>query len=139
MSNGERLHRPEPERTTPRRGAATYLRDAPASDAPAHEGEKSDADPVARGVRIGYEVLESQLREGQRLAQRLGRAGSQAAATASGDLAALLDRVRQIYDDVGALCFDALGAVMRNPLLRESVESTMRGAGASSTNAAAAA
>ncbi len=126
MSNGERLHRPEPERTAPRRSAATYLRDPPGGDAPARDGEPPDDDPVARGVRVGYEVLESQLREGQRLAQRLGRAGSQAAASASGDLASLLDRVRQLYEDVGALCFDALGTILRNPAWRDGLAAATR-------------
>jgi hypothetical protein len=118
MADDERLHRPEPERTAPRRHAATYLRDPPASDMPSAGDETGDDDPVARGVRVGYQVLEEQLREGQRLAQRLGKATGKAGAAASGEIGMLVERLRQVYQDIGTL--------VRSPLVRTGIAGTMR-------------
>ncbi|MBK9682953.1 MAG: hypothetical protein IPO59_06525 [Betaproteobacteria bacterium] len=114
--------------------------------------------PVALGVRLGYQVIEEQILLGQKLARRLGRKASQAvggagAAWAAGGAASaaestptagaapaaagagtagefneLLDRVLHLYKDLGALCFDAVETVARNPVLRAGVARLASGA-----------
>ena len=135
-----RRRRPEPARTKPLRNAATLLRDGvpppAAPDAqPAVAGDTSES-PVARGVRLGYQVIEEQILQGQKLAQRLGRAAGKAAASvtgraagasaapaavsdaSAGEVQELLDRVLHLYKDMGALCVDAVDTLVHHPLLR---------------------
>ena len=135
-----RRRRPEPARTAPLRNAATLLRDGvpppAAPDAqPAVAGDTSES-PVARGVRLGYQVIEEQILQGQKLAQRLGRAAGKAAASvtgraagasaapaavsdaSAGEVQELLDRVLHLYKDMGALCVDAVDTLVHHPLLR---------------------
>ena len=135
-----RRRRPEPARTAPLRNAATLLRDGvPPPDAPdaqpAAAGDTSES-PVARGVRLGYQVIEEQILQGQKLAQRLGRAAGKAAASvtgraagasaapaavsdaSAGEVQELLDRVLHLYKDMGALCVDAVDTLVHHPLLR---------------------
>ena len=116
--------------------------------------------PVALGVRLGYQVIEEQIELGQKLARRLGRKASQAVsgagaawaaggaasaaestptagaapgaagAGAAGEFNELLDRVVHLYKDLGALCFDAIETVARNPVLRAGVARLAAGAAA---------
>jgi hypothetical protein len=116
--------------------------------------------PVALGVRLGYQVIEEQILLGQKLARRLGRKASQtvggagaawaaggaasasdsaptagaapgaAGVGAAGEFNELLDRVLQLYKDLGALCFDAVETVARNPVLRAGVARLAAGAAA---------
>jgi hypothetical protein len=99
----ERLHRPDPVRDRPIRDVPSYARD--------HAwGQR--ADPVGEGVRLGYSVLDEQMREGQRLAERLrGAARGQPPL----DLGALIERALNIYRDIGALAFAATEALARSP------------------------
>jgi hypothetical protein len=116
MGDYERLHRPDLERSEPRRNAANYLRDptAAAEDLGRSDAERHPEDVVAYGVRLGYQVIEEQIRKGQQLAQRL-RPGT---ATGSDDLGALVGRVLHLYKDFGALCFDAVDVLGRGAAAR---------------------
>jgi len=137
MNAPERLHRPEPERTGPLRNAANYLRDQapaggtqpePAPHAGAHAPDAPD-DVVAHGVRLGYKVIEEQIRQGQRLAQRLAKATDKAGksepgaagAPVSGEISALIERSMHLCKDLGALCVDAVETLARSPDLLQSV------------------
>ena len=96
-----RRRRPEPLRTAPHRHAATLLRDpAPAARLPAQAagagsvGSAAEArasaaagaseSPVSLGVRLGYQVIEEQILQGQKLAQRLGRKAARAVGAGAG-------------------------------------------------------
>jgi hypothetical protein len=116
MDNHERLHRPDLERSEPKRNSATYFRDPTAggNDHEPSDGNGTPEDVVAYGVRLGYRVIEEQIRKGQRLAQRL-RPGT---ATGSDDLGALVGRVLHLYKDLGALCVDAVETLARSPAAR---------------------
>jgi len=122
MDNHERIHRPDPERTEPKRDSAAYFFNAvsasgPKSKAqPKNGAEKSD-DAVAHGVRLGYQVVEEQIREGQRLAQRLHQAADLKGVTESEGLSPLVGRALNVYKDLGALCVDAVEALARSPAL----------------------
>jgi hypothetical protein len=109
--DGERLHRPDLARDTPRREFSHYARTYGMGGAP--------ADPVADGVRLGYSVLDEQMRQGQRLAERLGGAGlgGARAGAAPLDMGGLVARALDLYRDMGALALAAAEAVARNPAL----------------------
>ena len=150
-----RRRRPEPARTAPHRNPATLLREtAPAPDTAApHPTPASDTSesPVARGVRLGYQVIEEQILQGQKLAQRLGRAAGKAAASVAGASAApeaaidagagevqeLLDRVVHLYKDMGALCVDAVDTLVHHPVLRSGLARMTPGAAPSAAVAGA--
>jgi hypothetical protein len=104
MSNdSERLHRPDPVRDRPIRDVHSYARD---------HAWGPRADPVGEGVRLGYSVLDEQMREGLRLAERL-RGGARGQPPV--DLGALLERALNIYRDIGGLALAAAEALARNP------------------------
>ena len=96
-----RRRRPEPLRIAPHRHAATLLRDAaPAACLPAPAAGAGSAgsaaaarapaaagageSPVSLGVRLGYQVIEEQILQGQKLAQRLGRKAARAVGAGAG-------------------------------------------------------
>ena len=109
MTNeAERLHRQEPARDRPIRDFSTYARTHGLGGRPA-PGD----DPISQGVRLGYSVLDEQMREGQRLAERLRGRGPAGAAPV--DFGALIERALNIYRDIGALAFAATEALARNP------------------------
>jgi hypothetical protein len=123
MDNDERIHRPDPERAEPKRDSAAYFfnavmgNDSKLKPEPKTSVENSD-DAVAHGVRLGYEVVEEQIREGQRLAQRLRQAADLKGVTESEGLGPLVGRALNVYKDLGALCVDAIEALARSPALR---------------------
>ena len=106
--DGERLHRADPARDQPIRDFPHYARNHGMGARP-----NAPDDPVARGVKLGYSVLDEQMREGQRLAERL-RGGARPGA-APLDIGALVERALNIYRDIGALAFAATEALARNP------------------------
>lgn len=116
MDNHERLHRPDLERSEPKRNSATYFRETTTDNGETNdlgqaESNKTPEDVVAYGVKLGYRVIKEQIREGQRLAQRL-RPATQ---TDSDELRPLVGRVLHLYKDLGALCIDAAEALARSP------------------------
>lgn len=83
-----RLRRDDPDRTEPDRSfSGTFQPDAPGGD-----------DPVTRGVRMGYRLVEEQMRRGQQLAQdastRFGAGGR------GGDMRDLAERALRFYGDL---------------------------------------
>jgi hypothetical protein len=122
MDNNERVHRPDPERIEPKRDSTAYFFDAvmgngpKAEPQPKNKPEISD-DAVAHGVRLGYQVVEEQIREGRRLAQRLRQAADLKGIAESEGLGPLVGRALNVYKDLGALCVDAIEAVARSPAL----------------------
>lgn len=162
-----RHRRPVLARNAPLRHAGQLLRDAagpataeeaaapaPSTHTPSGAAPDTSEDAVARGVRLGYQVIEEQILQGQKLAQRLSRAarhatgeaadaagaepaftptGDRLAASLAGDAlqgeaAALIERVVGLYRDLGALCLDAVGSVARNPTLRAGLSRVATGA-----------
>ena len=59
-----------------------------------------------------------------------GAAPGAAGVGATGEVNELLDRVLHLYKDLGALCFDAVETVARNPVLRAGVARLAAGAAA---------
>jgi hypothetical protein len=104
----ERLHRQDPARDGPHREFSNYARSYGL-------GGRGD-DPVSQGVKLGYSVLDEQMREGRRLAERL-RGGLRPGATAP-EFGALIERALNIYRDMGALAFAAAEALAGASSLR---------------------
>jgi hypothetical protein len=108
----ERLHRQDPAREAPNREFSTYAR----SFGMGGRAKPGD-DPVAQGVKIGYSVLDEQMREGRRLAERL-RGGMRLGAAAPPEFGALIERALNIYRDMGSLAFAAAEALAGASSLR---------------------
>lgn len=106
--DSERLHRQDPARDQPIRDFSTYARNYGWGG----RGATGD-DPVSQGVKLGYSVLEEQMREGQRLAERLRGAAKPGQPPL--DIGGLIERALNIYRDIGALAFAATEALARNP------------------------
>ena len=107
---GEIADRQDPARDGPIRDFPHYAR----NHGMGGSGRPATDDPVSHGVKLGYSVLEEQMREGQRLAERL-RGGMSGAAPL--DVGVLIERALNIYRDIGALAFAATEALARNPAL----------------------
>jgi hypothetical protein len=107
----ERLHRQDPPRDGPNREFPRYVR----SHGLGGRTQPGD-DPVAQGVKLGYSVLDEQMREGRRLAERL-RGGISPAAAAP-EFGVLIERALNIYRDMGALAFAAAEAMAGASSLR---------------------
>jgi hypothetical protein len=123
MEQQERIHRPDPERTEPIRDSAGYIFNATTGGSgpklnPEPKKSAGAADDVAYGVKLGYQVIEEQILEGQRLAQRLRQAANLKGVTNSEDISPLVGRVLHVYKELGAVCFEAVEALLRSPALR---------------------
>jgi hypothetical protein len=121
MDKRERIRRPDPERTEPKRDSAAYFFNAVTGSRPkskqSRNGAENPDNAVAHGVRLGYQVVEEQIREGQRLAERLRQAADLKGVTESEGLGPLVGRALHLYKDLGALCVDAVEALVRSPAL----------------------
>lgn len=153
MSERQRKHREDPERSGPRRDWSSLYRQPDARDGaarpPAQDIGHADAidDAVAHGVELGYRVIDEYIRQGQRAAERFNRDGygnghydSDAAA---GDLQELLERLMRYSARLLPQWLEAAGALapaseILRDLLREWDTQSRNGAsseGASSDNA----
>lgn len=117
---GERLRRPEPQRTGPIRNASGYFRDSHSWGEEEHPAwrEPSDIldDVVTHGVKLGYRVIDEHLRQGKSAAAKL-RTGDRDDGNGHGEMEELTERLQRVYKDFGALCFDALDVLARSPVL----------------------
>ncbi len=121
-----RVKRPELPRTEPLRswsgifGADAARAGAQSEQAPA--GRSRSADPVQRGVELGYRVIDEYMKQGAAVANAFG--GPRAKHVASGDdLPKMTQRMMQYASDFTALWFDAMGLMM-NAAERQSGPST---------------
>ena len=82
-----RLRRDDPARTEPDRSfSGTFQPDTPGAD-----------DPVTRGVRMGYRLIEEQMRRGQQIAQD---ASARFGTARGGDMRDLAERALRFYGDL---------------------------------------
>lgn len=118
----ERKTRPEPERPGYDRGYDTSFRSADSWDWPggdrdagrpgdaAGSGPGGWADAISDGVRMGYRVIEEQIRQGQRVAEQINdrfyRAGP-----AGFDGQDITQRMWRSYWDLAAMWWDFVGSM----------------------------
>ena len=91
------------------------------------------SDTVAQGARLGYAVIQEQIRQGQLIAQQW----TQGKRPGNGfDVSALLQRTMHLSTDLGALLFDVTSALTKNgagdPRRAEGAPTTSPGVGAQS-------
>ena len=108
----DRITRPEPERIQPIRSWTQALFGTPP---PPSNGERAAAGPledaVSRSVELGYRVVDDYLREGQRVAERLGGRGL-GADQLVGDMQQLTARMARYTSDVFEVWFQFLELAM---------------------------
>jgi hypothetical protein len=118
-SGRERLRREDPARTAPIRNWSTLYRRSDSwdlrepSERPKAAGDTAGGgswnDVVSHGVELGYRVIEEQIRQGQRLAEKLNRRSYDRGAMGS-DLREVADRVWRYYTDLGGLWVEFLSS-----------------------------
>jgi hypothetical protein len=119
-----RFRREDPERVDPIRAWETLFRSddsrpqAAAADESPPAGEKADEktswdDIATRAVRRGYEVIEEQINEGKRIAEKV-RGFSDDVRKGSDDTTRLIERSLRFYTDVGSLWFELMESLLRN-------------------------
>ena len=113
----ERLRRPDPERLGPHRDFANILRRAgaqPDPDDPHREPTVPPAgDFVTEGVRAAYQVVDTYLRQGQRVAQSFGRAAYEPLGMGRGG-GELWSRWMVAVTELWAIWFEMLGTMSEN-------------------------
>jgi hypothetical protein len=126
-SNGrtQRLRRPEIGRTEPVRKWETLFGPPPnqadSADDPRPSAESDATNPIARGVELGYRVMDEYVRQGTRFAGLRsggaagggGSVGRVAESTATG-LPQLTERMFQYASDFASVWLEAMGVMMRN-------------------------
>ena len=123
---GERARRASPERNGPdRAGAAdggSEGGDDLGSCPPPDEAFPEVSEVVAEAVRLGYRVVEENLRQGRLAADRL-RAGDYDVEDARDDVVKLGRRFVDLARDLGTSWFDLIGALLDDPRLIDAVRS----------------
>lgn len=141
MSNGQRLRRVDPQRTEPIRNWSTLYQpseseraEQPSSNSTddnrahpihpadtAHPAGPADSahtgrgnETVSRGVKLGYEVIEEHLRQGQKVAQMLGDSTS-GRKSVEGNIRAMAERIFRYSADLGSLWVDFIDSVVGSP------------------------
>ncbi|HVZ06302.1 MAG TPA: hypothetical protein VHC04_00120 [Rhodopila sp.] len=133
------MHRPDPPRTEPIRDFMSYMRAAGLNgvmpggvglsgsavatpDQPAASGLDAAMDQtVAHGVRLGYTVIDEQIRQGEKLAERLRQVSGKPSAMPAQEIGTLIERALNIYKDMGALAVAAVETMVRSPVLQSAV------------------
>jgi len=121
-----RLKREDPDRLGPIRSWETLFRPTePNGDAADNSSSATDAtakdqgsweDIANRAIEQGYQVIEEQIRQGQRVAEQF-RGYSQDIGKVNNDVSRLVERSMRFYADVGSLWFELIESLVRNPAL----------------------
>jgi hypothetical protein len=139
LDKPERLHRPELDRDEPLRDVMSYIRNSgsggqtKAAPSPHTEGETPD-EAVAHGVKLGYAVIDDQIRQGEKLAERLRQVNGKAGAMPHAEVGTLIERALNLYKDMGALTVAVLETLVRNPIIQSGVTRALNGTAASQTS-----
>lgn len=99
----------------------------------------SDTEPldsvVSRAVELGYKVIEEQIQQGQQIAEQLA-SGKVDPTLINGNASEVGERVLRFYSDMGALWFEMIESVLRNPSMGEMFSNLMPDSGARMNGAA---
>ena len=139
MSDDQRLRRDKPERIGPLRNWSTLYRGTPTPSSngtsPHHDSPLPNAEStsswnkvVTHGVKLGYQVVEEHIRQGQRVAQQVNNR-SYTPEKIGNDARELLGRIVHYYTDLGSLWGELADSLIANPdfignLLRREQSST---------------
>lgn len=92
---------------------------------------------ISRAVETGYKVIEEQIQQGQRVAEQLSQ-GNIGPGMVNGNASEVLERVLSFYSDMGALWFEMLESIVRNPAAGQWFENFVKDSGAEKNGHAAA-
>jgi hypothetical protein len=117
----ERLHRPPPQRPGPRRAVIPEAEGV--NGRPVDSGGQGSAgdDVASRAVNAAYRVVEDNIQEGRRAAERLRGAGP-APADASPGARAIAGRLMHLTRDLGGTWVDLILAVLKEPEVRAVID-----------------
>ena len=123
MEERQRLHREDPERTSPIRNWSTLYRaadswgkDDPETKPAAEEGtNRRDAPPdaVSHGVTLGYQVIEEHIRQGQRIARQINSRPYNVKGTGN-DVRELLEQLMRDSTNILSLWLNLLSSFAGN-------------------------
>lgn len=87
-----------------------------------NRSDSGDTEPldsvVSRAVELGYKVIEEQIQQGQQIAEQLA-SGKVDPTLINGNVSEIGDRVMRFYSDMGALWFEMIESLLRNPSMGE--------------------
>ena len=109
------LSRPEPERRGPRRagtGAGQASADAAADAPPGSAHDPTVSESVAHAVKVGYEVISENIRQGREAAARF-RQGEYNVRDVPGDLEVVALRLIQLARELSTTTFDVCERLLR--------------------------
>lgn len=120
MAEHDRLHRENPERDAPIRNWSALYRKADSwtasfsettTQTTAKTSENGDfSDPLSHGVKLGYQVIEEHIRQGQRIAQQIN-SRSYNLKNASNDVSELVDRLVRDSTNLLSLWFQFMASL----------------------------
>lgn len=124
MSDEQRLRRDKLGRTGPIRNWSTLYRGTTTPDANGtapHQDSSHNAESAApwssvvtHGVKLGYQVVEEHIRQGQRVAQQVNNR-SYTPKKVGNDVQELLGRIVRYYTDLGSLWGELADSLVTNP------------------------
>jgi hypothetical protein len=125
MKGTERARRSRPLRETPnRQPSPSDINPVDATGAAQTEAAgdgKTVEQIVAEAVRRGYDVVGQNILQGRQAAERM-RARNYGPAEIPGELRRFADRLFQLAMEIGTTWFQLIGAILRDPQLREAFE-----------------
>lgn len=128
MAKKRRVRREDPERTAPNRRFSTMFRPDGKQRMPGTDSAKELNDEIGDAVRMGYSVIEEQIRQGKLAAQNLSGVPP-GTGFAAGNVTDIANRLIHYSTDLAALYFDLLGALMQPSTMNGAPAATSRSDG----------
>lgn len=138
MDEPKRLRRKDPVRKGPIRNASTYFRESnswkeQASDSAQTQSEGQSPfdsldEVVTNGVKLGYEVIEKYLLQGQKVAEGIHN-GSPEKNSKEDNVQWLLTSMLRLNRDIAGFWIDAIEAFVQNPEFLSGLMGAARGIG----------
>jgi hypothetical protein len=117
MRKRKRLRRPDPARTAPIRKFSTMLRaEGERGAAPGDAQPQRGDDAAAQAVRMGYSVVEEQIRRGRLAAQQM-TGGAGGIGMSAGEPGPMINRLLRYSTDLMTLYFDLAGMFAQPSML----------------------
>ena len=115
MPKRQRLRRPDPARTGPHRQFSTMFRRDDSSFGTGAGASSNVDDAIGDAVRMGYSVIEEQIRQGQRSARQMsGAAPGMGAFKGVGSMTDIANRLLRYSTDLASLHFDLMTALLHS-------------------------
>src|SRR5687768_6526585 len=104
-ATAERVRRPAPAAAGPRRARTAAATEPPTSTPPGPGPDAKVGDAVAQAVKLGYDVIAENIRQGREAAERFSK-GKYNIREAPGDLEVAAQRLLQLSRELSTTTFD---------------------------------